>query len=479
MRTKSTYTAAQLRDLLSTQGDGAKQKIDLLFDAGTFAEVGTFVRRSTTEFDPITDDPKTALEGVVTGYGAIDGQLVFTYMQDASRMNGAISAAHADKICALYDLAMQNGAPVIGVFESAGAKVLEGISAMSAYGRIMKKVAEASGVIPQIAVISGICAGCNAAIAGMLDFRIGVENEGMLFAVSDGEQSTVTEDTMDLMATDIAEALAKARQLISYLPANNAEGGRFTFVDDLNRVTAIPEVAFTDGTYDMRALVRELANDGVFFEIAGGFGDALLTGFAHIGEQVVGVCASNPAIDGGKLNEEDTVKAARFVTFCDCFRIPLLTLVDSEGLIPDGSVSFANGLARLSSAYAGAVTPKVTVITGNAFGTAFTVLGSKALGADICLALDSAVISILPPDAAVQFVWGDKIAGAKDSLAEAESLKRDWVEDIASPLAAARCGAVDDVIAYTELRQRILAALGMLSAKCEVAPRRRHSNLPL
>lgn len=474
MRTTYNYTAAELRDLLAVQTEGARQKLALLFDAGTFAEFGTFVRRA----DAPTDSTKDAFEGVVTGYGAVDGQLVFAFVQDASREGGAVSAAHADKICALYDMAIQNGAPVVGVFESAGAMLREGIPAMAGYGRILQKVAAASGIIPQIAVISGTCGGASAAIAGMFDFRIGVTGEGKLFAAAakDAAPITVADGTVDVVSANIVEAMAEAATLLTLLPANNAAGGTFVADADLSRKISIAACA---ENYDIRDLMRELTNDGKLFEIAPLYGTPVHTALARVGEQVVGIVATDAVVDGGKLTANGAKKAARLLQFCDAFRIPVLTLIDSEGPVSDSSPAFANAMARLAAAYASAVTPRVSVILGNAIGSAFTILGSKSVGADIVLALDSACIGAVTPDAAVQLLWREEIESAENSKAYAAEKKDEWLANYASPLAAARCGAVDDVIACNELRARVIAALGMLSAKCEFAPRRRHATLPL
>ncbi len=495
MSNSTPTTAAELKDLLAQRSAGAYEQVRSLFDASTFVELGAYVKRTTTEFDS-KGDANSEFEGVITGYGAIDGRLVFAFFQDPSRMKGALGAAHAKKICHLYDMALKNGAPVIGIFASAGAKIGEGVDALSGYGAIMKAVSRASGVIPQIAVLGGVCAGCAATVASMFDFVIGATDCAKLYVNAPYAAKCATGDDsigsipyayenglVTFAEENVSAALAKAKLLLNYLPANNQEGTVYALPsDDENRPNGGLEALLASGSYTAQDLLAELSDCGQYLELQGGYGKSIVTALCQLGGMVVGVVASNRAEHDGRLCPACATKAARFISMCDALRIPLLTLIDSDGLCtaPEAeSAPFATALAQLAGAYASSQNAKVTVVVGHAYGSVFTLLGSKALGADVVFALDCAKISILAPEAAVEFLYADQIKAADDSAAEKDNLLTEWNTYHASPLCAARSGDIDDIIDYAEFRARICAAFEMLSAKSESPIVKLHSNLPL
>ncbi len=480
-------SAAELRTLAASEASSAKRHITALFDEGTFAETGAFAHSIAAELG----GSECELEGVVTGYGAIDGRLVFAFAQDFSRMKGALGEMHAKKICDLYELAIKNGAPIIGIFDSAGAYVLEGVSALAGYGKIMRKVSDASGVIPQIAVIAGNCGGACATVASMFDILIGAkdacfyinppfimnevdktaEHGKIETAAKSGQIHTVCETDTD--------ALAYTRRLLSYIPQNNADGTAYSAsTDEINRLTAnVSAITANDG-YSMADVITAISDDASFLELGAEHAGSMLTGFITLNGMVIGVAANNPAVKNGKLTACAAKKAARFISFCDCFDIPLLTLVDTEGYeatTADENAKYSAALARLASAYASSEMAKVTVVLGKAYGAAYTLMGSKSLGADIALASENAKISAMPTKSAVAFAWNEKVTdNAKRGEVEAA-----WDSVMASPVIAAKVGEIDDIISLDELRQRTSAAFEMLGAKNALCIPKRHTNLPL
>ena len=441
----------------STQG---LDRMTALFDAGTFVEIGSFVRRS---------GKPEEFEGVICGYGAIDGKLVFAYAQDSDRMKGAFDEIQARKIENLYKMAIENGAPVIAMLDSAGALIYEGSAVLSGYGRMMKCVSKASGVIPQIAVISGICSGMLATVASMYDFVITVKGESKLYV----NPPFVTGEKIDadasaaLVAENADDAVLKAKGLMALLPANNADGTVLEVnEDDMNRQVSVKGL-------EADALVGAIADCGKFTELYAAYDKAMKVGFASFGGITAGVVFASDAITA-----KGAKKAAKFVSLCDSFDIPVVTLVDSEGVAEEKgteSSDFAADLAKLAFAYTAAKNAKVTVTLGKAYGAAYTLMGSKSVGADVAFALEKAEISVLSPKASVAFAWNDKITAEKTR----EDLENEWKEKCASPVFAAEMGEIDDVIEEAELRQRICAALGMLFSKAQKCPARKHVNMPL
>lgn len=458
----------------------AYELMNLFFDDGTFAETNAFVKAYANE---ILSADTEGYEGVVTGYGAVDGRLVFAYAFDASRANGAFGKAAAEKIAGLYDMALKNGAPVVSVFDSLGAKVLDGVDVLAGYGKVMKKSASVSGKLPQISVVLGNAVGAAAVVAAMADAM--VVCDGAVFAQSpvnvlasegaDKEIGTAKYAAEQGYAADYTaspeEAMLSARAILSYLPSNKLDKNVYAGCeDDANRAT--PEIAgiVANEKYDVHAVISAIADGGSYKELGACKSKGLVTAFTFINGIPCGVVANNPAEKGGKLCAGALRKAAAFVKLCDSFGVAVLNLVGTEGF---DEKCEANGgrvtelAAALASAYAKATIPVITVNVGAAYGTAFTIMGSKALGADMVLALDSAKISVLKPDASVVMMWNEKLAGVKAPIEKRKALEEDWELYMSTPILAANMGQVDDIISSDSVRARVASALEMLSMKSE------------
>lgn len=486
LKSISVKTASALRDLLADSDAvsngtdlSARGRLEALFDKGTFSEIGTYVRRRAGEFD---SDAKDGFEGVICGWGAVGGRLVYAFSQDISRTSGSLSEAHAKKICELYRLATENGAPVIGIFDSAGAYLPEGVRALAGYGKIMKAVSAASGVIPQIAVASGYAAGASAVICGMFDLVITTEKGSVSVNAPSFTKGAGSADTMaDTGVTALAvandtEAVAAVKEILSYLPSNNAEGTADGISNDnINREVSL---ASYESSKDAHDLISAVVDGGKLVELYASYAPEMVCGLASVGGTAVGIVATNKAVNGGALTAKAARKASRIVSLLDSFNIPVVTLVDSVGLdkSADSEMSpYTSELAKLASAYAAASTPVITLVAGEAYGSVFTVLGSKALGADLVLALDSAKIASMNASSAVAFLWNDKIT----ANVTREDLEKNWNDSVATPVEAASSGEIDDIIASAETRQRIGAAIAMLSAKSTYSASRRHLIMPL
>ena len=416
--------------MLKFEKQETKGRADMiaLFDAGTFVELGAYVRRR---------GDNQPYDAVITGYGSVNGKLAFAFVQDSDRKAGALDDTGAEKIEKLYEQALRVGAPVIGVFDSAGAVVYDGAAALNAYGRVMTCVSRASGIIPQIAYVSGTCTGMAETIAAMFDVTVAVSEK--------------TSVKTAVAAKDDASAVSAVRALIELLPRNNKDVSAVDPTDDVAR-----PISMADG-------VVTLADDGVLTELYADIATEVKTALTRMGGETVGLVALN-----GKLTALGARKASRLVSFCDSFSIPVVTTVDSEGVAAEVDASIAYG--KLAKAYITATTAKVTVVTGKAYGAAFTLMGSRALGADLALALETSVISVLAPETAVAFAMNDLITAEK-SRADVEA---QWIETYASPVAAAEAGAIDDVIPEAELRARVISALYMLAEKADGTPDRKH-----
>ena len=436
-----------------TQTKG-NHKIALLFDAGTFVETGAYIKRAGCAEES---------EGVIGGYGSVDGKLAFAFVQDGDRMKGAFDATGAKKISALYKMAISAGAPVIGVFDSAGALVPEGSGVLSAYGELLGTISAASGVIPQISVISGSCTGLCAVAAGMFDVKIAADTAKVYLTVEKDEALDA-----DVICKSEEEAFAAARKLIVTLPSNNADVACVACADAAERAVVADET-------DTGALITDICDAGSTVVLGEQQKDGMLTLLASVGGVTVGIVATDRAQNGGKLTAKGARRAAKLVSLCDSFNIPVLTLVDSEGIDPACTACGVKAYGALSGAYASASCAKVTVVTGNAYGAAFTLLGSRAQGADLALALPESCISVMDPAAAVAFLYNDQITQEK-SRAEVEA---EYKATEASAQAAAEKGDIDDIIPAEELRARICAALYMLQGKADGIPTRKHANLPL
>ena len=442
----------------------SKERLEAIFDEGTFVEISAYTRRQKSD----------ELESVVCGYGAVNGKLAFAFIQDSGRTKGAFGERHSKKIADLYSLAVKNGAPVIGVFDSAGATVYDGAAALAAYGKLMKNISDASGIIPQIAIIDGVCGGSSAIAAEMFDFVITVKDRSKLFVNPPfvvGDTKAAEQGYAAYSACDSADAYRFARELVLTLPENNSA---IAYVDTADSAVRALDIDIENCTAD--ELLSALSDDGRFLSLYDGYSENLKVGFASFGGILAGVVASDNK-NGGILDIKSARIAARLISFCDSFGLPLLTLVDSKGLdtsVEAENASYASELARLAYAYTSSDNAKVTVVIGKAYGAAFTLLGSKSVGADMALAVPSAEISVLSPEASVAFLWNDKV-GEKSR----EELEAQWKEAYASAAEAANLGEIDDVVATEELRARICAALSMLSAKADSVPTRKHVNMPL
>ena len=467
MENKRLRSVSELRASLS-KGSAASKLINGLFDVGTFAQLGAFVKRNTVAADE--SDKASDFEGVITGYGAVDGRLVFAYVQDSSRMKGAFGEAQAKKICAIYDMAMKAGAPIVGVFDSFGAKIEEGVMAMAAYAKVMNKASEASGYIPQIAVISCVCAGSAAAIAAMSDFVIASDKSEMY--ISSPFVTKLTGDiavaakngTVDAVVAE-GELAAKIKEIVSFLPQNSDSEAIVENDDDLNRLT--PEVEGLLGGKDMRAIIKAIADNGVVSEIGTEYAPEMISAFISVGGYSCGVVANDPAVKEGAITPGAADKASGFVNLCASFGLPVITLVDSVGAeasAENETAAYASSVASLAYSYSQAPAVLITAIVGKAYGMAGTVFGSKSVGADVVYATENAEISALSPEAAVAFLYSSEIASAEKPEQARNDKIAEWREENASAVNAARLGEIDDVIVAEELRQRICTAVEMMNA---------------
>lgn len=448
---------------MEKQETKGRSLITSLFDAGTFVETGAYVRRAGENYD-----------AVLCGYGAVEGRLAFAFVQDSDRKKGAFDALGAKKIAALYEQAVRTGAPVIGVFDSAGAVVVDGVSVLDAYGRLMSCVSGASGIVPQIALVSGVCGGMAAVTAGLFDLTVTVKDTAELFinppvlaGKDTGSAAHAAKNGLSALTADSdSAAVAAVRSLISLLPSNNK---------DNNDTAGSGVSAVTVDGLTGAALIRELADEGSFTALYADYDASVVTGLCRMGGTVTGIVASDASVGGGRITAKGAAKAARLISFCDSFALPVVTLVDSEGVDASADPALAPALGKLASAYMTATCPKVTAVTGKAYGAAFTLLGSRSLGADMAYAVDGCEVSVMEPSAAVAFLCNDQITADK-SRADVEA---EWKTACASAKAAAEAGAVDDVIPGEELRARLCAALYMLSGKADGMPERKHPVLPL
>jgi len=433
------------------------EKIVSLFEPGTFVELGAHLRRRDANGDAGEYD------AVICGYGAVNSKLTFAFVQDMSRTSGALDDIGAEKIRRLYEQAINNGAPVVGVFDSAGASVYDGTAALAAYGKVMKCVSDASGVVPQIAYITGVCSGISATIAAMFDITVTVDGVSELYVNTGCEL-----DIPAVKASNEADGAAKVRALIDILPQNNKSVADVAPLDDPARACNIDGMSGLD-------LVAAIADGGAVTQLYANDADGVVTALCHIGGRLAGVVATDAKTDGGRLTSAGAKQAARLVKLCDSFNIPVVTLIDSLGVAEGEDRELATAGARLGALYLKATTAKVTAITGKAFGAPFLLLGSRALGADLAIAVNDAQMGAMTPDRAVAFVWNDKITADK-SRADVEA---EWTERYASAEAAAANGDIDDIVAPEELRARICSALYMLSAKADATPTKKHLSMPL
>lgn len=463
----------------------ASDRINNLLDDASFVEVGAYVTARSTDFNMQEND--TPKDGVITGYGVINGKLVYVYSQDATVLGGAIGEMHAKKIAKVYDMAMKVGAPVVGLIDCAGLRLQEATDAMNAFGELYLKQTMASGVIPQITAIFGTCGGGAALIPTLTDFTFMTAEGSKLFVNSpnalDGNNSTKLDTAsaeylsnntslVDGVCDDDMAVLTNIRTLVDMLPSNNTDEDVAECNDDLNRI--IPNL---DGfAKNGRAVLQNIADNNVFFEVNKNFAKDMVVGFIKLNGSTVG-CVANQVEEGCDMLTADGAKlAADFVNFCDAFSIPVVTLVNTKGFVAtiDNEKVMADAAAKLTYAFANASVPKVTVVMGDAFGTAYTVMNSKAIGADMVYAWPCAKIGTMDPEMAVKIMYEKEIAEAEDKVAKVNELKKTYTELQSSAMAAAKRGYIDDIIEPDATRKRVIAALDMLYTKNEDRPYKKH-----
>ena len=478
----------------------ARERLDLLLDPGSFTELDAFVTSRSAAFGL-----KSVLgDGVVTGHGTIDGRLVFVFSQDFTVYGGSLAEAYAEKICKVMDLAMKVGAPVIGLNDSGGARIQEGVVSLGGYADIFLRNTLASGVVPQLSVVMGPCAGGAVYSPAITDVIVMVEGTSYMFVTGPNVVKAVTHEDVDaeqlggaithttisgvahLAAVDEAEALSVTRRILGYLPQNNLEvPPRIAFTDPVDRAdprldTLIPEEP--SKPYDMHDVIRGVVDDGDFLELQPGWAQNIIIGFARLAGRSIGIVAQQPAVLAGSLDIDAAAKAARFVRTCDCFNVPLLTFVDVPGFLPGVGQEHGGIIkhgAKLLYAYCEATVPKLTVITRKAYGGAYDVMSSKHVRGDMNFAWPTAEIAVMGVEGAVNIIFRDRIAAAADPAAERARLVAEYEHEFANPYAAAARGYVDDVIVPSQTRPRLIAALGMLADKRETNPRKKHGNIPL
>ncbi|MEL6463911.1 MAG: acyl-CoA carboxylase subunit beta [Pseudomonadota bacterium] len=476
----------------------ARERIELLLDEGSFEEFDMFVTHRCTDFG--MEDQKPAGDGVVTGWGTINGRQVYVFSQDFTVLGGSVSASHAAKICKIMDKAVENGAPVIGINDSGGARIQEGVDSLAGYGEVFQRNIMASGVVPQISVIMGPCAGGAVYSPAMTDFIFMVKDSSYMFVTGPDVVKTVTNEQVtaeelggasthtkkssvaDAAFDNDVEALAEVRRLVDFLPLNNREKPPVRpFFDEPDRIetsldTLVPDNPNTP--YDMKELIAKLADEGDFYELQEEFAKNIITGFIRLEGRTVGVVANQPMVLAGVLDIDSARKAARFVRFCDCFDIPILTLIDVPGFLPGTSQEYGGVIkhgAKLLFAYGEATVPKVTVITRKAYGGAYVVMASKHLRADFNYAWPTAEIAVMGAKGATEIIHRTDLGDA-DKIAQHT---KDYEDRFANPFVAAERGFIDEVIQPRSTRKRVSRAFASLRNKTTQVPWKKHDNIPL
>ncbi|MCZ4352337.1 acyl-CoA carboxylase subunit beta [Roseovarius aestuarii] len=476
----------------------ARERVELLLDEGSFEEFDMFVGHRCVDFGMEQDRPYG--DGVVTGWGTINGRMVYVFSQDFTVLGGSVSETHAKKICKIMDMAVENGAPVIGINDSGGARIQEGVDSLAGYGEVFQRNIQASGVVPQISVIMGPCAGGAVYSPAMTDFIFMVKDSSYMFVTGPDVVKTVTNEQVtaeelggasthtrkssvaDAAFENDVEALAEVRRLVDFLPLSNREKPPVRpFFDTPDRIepsldTLIPDNPNTP--YDMKELIEKLADEGDFYEIQAEFAKNMITGFIRLEGQTVGVVANQPMVLAGCLDIDSSRKAARFVRFCDCFEIPLLTLVDVPGFLP-GVTQEYNGVikhgAKLLFAYGEATVPKITVITRKAYGGAYVVMSSKHLRGDFNYAWPTSEIAVMGAKGATEIIHRKD----RDDPEKLAAHTKDYEDRFANPFVAAERGFVDEVIMPHSTRKRISRAFASLRSKNVQMPWKKHDNIPL
>ena len=479
----------------------ARERILYLLDEGSFEEIGALVTHRTKDFG--MEDQKFYGDGVVTGYGTINGRLVYIFAQDFTVFGGSLSETHAEKICKVMEMALNVGAPMIGLNDSGGARIQEGVRSLGGYADIFYRNVQASGVIPQISAIMGPCAGGAVYSPAMTDFTMMVQDTSYMFVTGPNVVKTVTNEEITseelggasthstksgvahtVSANDV-QCLEDLKKLLSYIPQNNKEKPEaleYTLGEEIREelMDIVPENA--NKPYDMKAVIEGIIDKDSFYEIHKDYAENIIVGFARLGGKSIGIVANNPMFLAGVLDVNSSKKAARFVRFCDCFNIPLLVLEDVPGFLP-GTDQEWNGIivngAKLLYAFSEATVPRVTVITRKAYGGAYDVMNSKHIGSDMNYAWPSAEIAVMGAKGAAEIIFKNEIAKADDKQAKWLEKEAEYAELFANPYSAAERGFIDEVILPNQTRKKLIKAFAMLENKKVNKPDRKHGNIPL
>ncbi len=480
----------------------ARERLDLLFDEGSFVEMDAYVKHRCTNFG--MESVEAPAEGVVIGYGKVDGRLVYAYSQDFTVVGGSLGEMHAAKICKAMDNAMKMGAPIVGLNDSGGARIQEAVDALSGYGKIFFKNTLASGVIPQITAIMGPCAGGAVYSPALTDFVFMVDKTSQMFITGPQVIKTVTGEEVTaealggamthnsvsgvshFMASNDEECIAEIRRLLSFLPSNNMETAPLGPIDDnMNAINDALNTLIPDNPnkpYDMLDIITAIVDHGDFMQVLPHYAKNIITGLARINGKSIGIIANQPKVLAGCLDVNSSDKAARFIRTCDAFNIPLLNIVDVPGFLP-GTQQELGGIirhgAKMLYAYSEATVPKLTLIVRKAYGGAYLAMCSKDLGADLVLAWPSAEIAVMGPQGAANIIFRNEINEAEDPVATRNRVIQEYTDEFATPYKAAERGFVDDVIEPAATRPRLIDAFDMLSSKREVRPAKKHGNLPV
>lgn len=505
LRNESAFAGGGL-DKQAKQREGgrltARERLDLLLDPGSFVEVDRFVTHRCQNFG--MDDKKIPGDGVITGYGRINGKIVYVYSQDFSVFGGSMSRTQANKICKIMDLAVKNGAPMIGLNDSGGARIQEGVESLGGYADIFLRNVTSSGVIPQISAVMGPCAGGAVYSPSLTDFIFMVKDTSYMFVTGPDVIKTVTHE--DVTKEDLGGALTHnqksgvahfatdddrhcllmIRELLNFLPSNNLDDSPIMPTKDSpDRVDESLNTFIPDNPkkpYDMNKLIQKVVDEGYFLEVHQHYAKNIIVGFARMNGRSVGIVANQPAVLAGCLNISASIKAARFIRFCDAFNIPIITFEDVPGFLP-GTDQEWNGIithgAKLLYAYAEATVPKITVVTRKAYGGAYCVMSSKHIRGDINLAYPTAEIAVMGAEGAVNIIFRNEIKNAKDPEAERQRLIADYETRFNNPYVAAQIGYIDEVIEPAMTRKRIIDSLEMLKNKRDSNPPKKHGNIPL
>lgn len=479
----------------------ARERIHFLLDEGSFEEIGMLVTHRSTNFG--LDKQKFLGDGVVTAYGTIDGRLVYVFAQDFTVMGGSLAEAHAEKICKIMDLAMKNGAPIIGLNDSGGARIQEGVVSLGGYADIFYKNTKASGVVPQLSAIMGPCAGGAVYSPALTDFIMMVENTAYMFVTGPNVVKTVTHEEVTAeelggasthstksgvahftYANEI-ELINNLKRLLSYMPQNCEEDAPALAYEGGDETrTSLDEIIPDNPNqpYDIREVIEGTIDEGSFHEVHKDYAENIVCGFARLGGRSIGIVANQPAFLAGVLDSNSSNKAARFVRFCDCFNIPLLVFEDVPGFLP-GTDQEWNGIinngAKLLYAFSEATVPRITVITRKAYGGAYDVMNSKHIGADMNYAWPTAEIAVMGAKGAAEIIFRKEIKEAKDADAKWKEKEAEYADLFANPYNAAARGYVDEVIIPSQTREKLIKAFKMLENKVDQLPKKKHGNIPL